>query len=94
MSGPKVVRIVTREEILAICEGHLRRLDQTVAQWIAHGRKNGEINEEEIAATRARQQHLSDLLKQDAFMDLQKKVPDEIAYLKADALRREQLAIE
>ena len=94
MSGPKVVRIVTREEILAICEGHLRRLDQAVAQWIAHGRKNGEIHEEEIAATRARQQHLSDLLKQDAFMDLQKKVPDEIAYLKADALRREQLAIE
>jgi hypothetical protein len=27
MSGPKVVRIVTHEEIVAICEGHLARLN-------------------------------------------------------------------
>lgn len=94
MSGPKVVRVVTREEILAICEGHLRRLGQTINQWIAQGKKTGEITDQEIDATLERQRHLVDLLKQDAFIDLQKKVPDEIAYLKSDLLRREQLAIE
>lgn len=94
MSGPKVVRVVTREEILAICEGHLRRLGQTINQWIAQGKKTGEITDQEIDATLERQRHLVDLLKQDAFIHLQKKVPDEIAYLKSDLLRREQLAIE
>ncbi|MGE8334829.1 hypothetical protein, partial [Pseudomonas laurylsulfatiphila] len=33
MSGPKVVRIVTREEILAICDGHLQRLELALARW-------------------------------------------------------------
>lgn len=94
MSGPKVVRIVTREEILAICEGHLRRLEQAINQWIAEGKRNDELSDQEIAATRERQRQLVELLKADAFMDLQKKVPDEIAFLRADAGRREQHAIE
>ena len=33
MSGPKVVRIVTREEILALCEGQLARVDAALADW-------------------------------------------------------------
>ena len=94
MSGPKVVRIVTRDEILAICKGHLRRLEQAVTQWIAQGKKSGEITDQEIDATLERQRRLVELLNQGAFMNLQKRVPDEIAYLRADALRREQLAIE
>jgi hypothetical protein len=94
MSGPKVVRIVTREEVIAICEGHLRQLEQAITQWIAQGTNCGEVTEQEIEATRARQRQLAELLKQDAFVELQKKVPDEMAYLKADALCREQLAIE
>lgn len=94
MSGPKVVRIVTREEIVAICEGHLRRLEQATNQWIAHGKRNGEITDQEIEATLKRQRYFVELLNQDAFVELQRKVPDEIAYLKTDMLRREQLAIE
>ncbi|ALK32317.1 hypothetical protein [Burkholderia plantarii] len=94
MSGPKVVRIVTREEIIAICEGHLQRLDQAIAMWIAEGRRTGMLSDEEIAATRARQKTLTALLAADAFMDLQKKVPDEIGFLKADLARRQQAAVE
>ncbi|WP_423396308.1 hypothetical protein [Burkholderia sp. LMG 21824] len=94
MSGPKVVRIVTREESIAICEGHLQRLDQAIATWIAEGEHIGKLSGEEIAATRARRDALGALIAADAFMDLQKKVPDEIAFLKADLARRQQAAIE
>ncbi|MBR8332233.1 hypothetical protein KDW69_11290 [Burkholderia ambifaria] len=94
MSGPKVVRIVTREEIVAICEGHLQRLDQAIATWIAEGRRTGKLSDEEIAATRARREVLAALIATDAFMDLQKKVPDEIAFLKADVARRQQAAVD
>ncbi|WP_232348075.1 hypothetical protein [Cupriavidus taiwanensis] len=54
----------------------------------------GELSDAEASATLERRRVLAELLKQDAFIDLQKRVPDEIAFLKADALRRERLAIE
>jgi hypothetical protein len=94
MSGPKVVRIVTREEIIAICEAHLHRLDQAIATWTASGRRIGELSAEEIAATCERRKALAALIATDAFMELQKKVPDEIAFLKADAARRHGVAVE
>ncbi len=94
MSGPKVVRIVTREEMIAICEGHLLRLDQAIASWIAEGHRLGVLADEERAATVARREALAALIATDAFMELQKKVPEEIAFLKADMSRRQQLAAE
>lgn len=94
MSGPKVVRIVTREEVLAICEAHLHRLDQAIAAWTASGQRIGELSTEEVAATHERRKALAALIAKDAFMELQKKVPDEIAFLKADVARRQRAAIE
>lgn len=94
MSGPKVVRIVTREEIVAICEGHLQRLDQAIATWTAEGRRTGQLSDEEISKTQARREVLGTLIAADAFMDLQKQVPDEIAFLKTDLARRQQAAID
>lgn len=94
MSGPKVVRIVTREEIMSICEGHLRRLDQTIATWVRDGQQIGELIDAEIASTLERRQALGKLLTRNAFDDLQKTVPDEIAFLNADLERRRQLAID
>jgi hypothetical protein len=84
MSGPKVVRIVTREEIIAICEGHLARLNAAVEEWLKVGRRNDLLTEVEIAATRARQAGLRRLLLEDRFTELQKAVPDEIHFLAAD----------
>lgn len=94
MSGPKVVRIVTREEIIAICEAHLRRLDQVIEQWMRDGTRSKELSDEEIVATVERRKVLGALLTQEAFLELQKKVPDEISFLSADLERRQQIAID
>lgn len=93
MSGPKVVRIVTREEIIAICEGHLRLLDQAVARWEAQAERLSQLTEQERAATRARQQRLRALLTDDQFPELQKAVPIEIEHLRRDQLAREERAV-
>ncbi|HYO64051.1 MAG TPA: hypothetical protein VER08_10505 [Pyrinomonadaceae bacterium] len=84
MSGPKVVRIVTREEIIALCEGHLARLHAAVEEWIKVGRRNKVLTDDEIAATRSRREALRNMLAQERFLDLQKAVPDEIAFLQGD----------
>jgi hypothetical protein len=84
MSGPKVVRIVTREEIIAICEGHLARLDVAADEWVSVGRRNGVLTDAEISATQSRREALRNLLVQGRYMDLQKAVPNEISFLQAD----------
>ncbi|POA55357.1 MULTISPECIES: hypothetical protein [unclassified Pseudomonas] len=93
MSGPKVVRIVTREEIIALCEGHLQRLEQAMARWEAQAARLGELNEEQRNATRARAERLRALLGQEQFARLQRAVPIEIEYLRRDQTEREERAV-
>ncbi|CCB66563.1 hypothetical protein [Hyphomicrobium sp. MC1] len=94
MSGPKVVRIVTREEILAICEQHLARLDAAIEGWTESGKRANGINEADIAAVHKRRDELRALLDANAFLDLQKAVPEEIKFLEEDAQARLAAAIE
>ena len=51
MSGPKVVRIVTREEIIATCKDILAQLEAEVRQWERVGRRNDLLSDHDIAAT-------------------------------------------
>ena len=93
MSGPKVVRIVTREEILAICEGHLQRLAQALARWQAQAERIGELGGADLAATHVRHERLCQLLRDDQFANLQKEVPAEIEFLDHDLAQREERAV-
>lgn len=93
MSGPKVVRIVTREEILAICEGHLQRLAQALARWQAQAERIGGLEGADLAATHARHERLRQLLHDDQFANLQKEVPAEIEFLDHDLAQREERAV-
>lgn len=94
MSGPKVVRIVTREEIIATCKGLLAGLNEVIQQWMTFCRANGVATEDEIAATLARWSALAKLMAKDRFEELQKAVPAEIDFLKADRQTRFERAAE
>lgn len=84
MSGPKVVRIVTREEILEICAGLLARVDAALAEWTRIGRRNDCIDDQALAAATARRAALAALIAADRFMHLQKQAPIEEAFLRDD----------
>ena len=88
MSGPKVVRIVTREEIVATCKDALTQLEAEICRWEKAGRRNSLLSDDDILATRRRQADLEAHLASDRFLDLQKQVPDEIAYLQANMVER------
>lgn len=88
MSGPKVVRIVTREEILEICYGQLARVDAALAEWIRVGERNECIDEEAVAHATKRRDALAALIASDRFMDLQKQAPMEEAFLREDMQAR------
>lgn len=84
MSGPKVVRIVTREEILEICRGHMARVDAALAEWTRIGRRNDCIDEEAVATAGRRRDALAALITGERFMDLQKQAANEEAFLRDD----------
>ena len=84
MSGPKVVRIVTRDEVIAICEGHLARLDAALDEWQRIGRRNDTHTDVDIAQAESRRDALRRLLACESFLELQKRVPLEIARLSSD----------
>ena len=95
MSGPKVIRIVTRDEIRAICRGHLVALNQATQEWTQFCQRNDVATGDEIAATRARQAALEELLVEDRLSELPKAVSAEIALLKSDKQTRvERAAVE
>lgn len=84
MSGPKVVRIVSREEILAICRGLLARVDAALAEWAgADG-----VSEADLEVARRRRKELSRLLEAGRFLDLQKQATREEAFLRSDRATR------
>ncbi|WFU04593.1 hypothetical protein QA648_27860 (plasmid) [Rhizobium sp. CB3171] len=94
MSGPKVVKIVTREELIDICRGHIAALKAAAGQWERVGKRNDAITDVDISAVQARIAAMEQLLAADKFADLQKRVPAEIAFLASDVEDRLQQAAD
>ncbi len=88
MSGPKVVRIVTREEVLEICRGHMARVDAALAEWTRVGLRNGSVDDEAVQTAGRRRDALAALIAADRFMDLQKQAATEESFLREDIQTR------
>lgn len=93
MSGPKVVRIVTREEVLATCSVLIRRLDGAITRWHQELERLGLADADDIQAVTRRRERIEALLASDRFVDLQKQASDEIAYLERDVEVKRQAAV-
>lgn len=94
MSGPKVVRIVTRSELVSICEGRLARLRAALKNWIRVGRRNETVTDEEVASAEARLDRLRRLLAADRFKQVQEEAAAEEAFLRQDQQDRLQRAAD
>src|SRR5437762_1314909 len=88
MSGPKVVRIVTREEMIAICERLLAQLDAAIKEWLRVGERNELIDSKDRASISVQRAELRRALARDEFSGFQKAVPKLIEWLHSDMQRR------
>ena len=93
MSGPKVFHVVTREELVARCEAHLRQLDAAIAEWTKACKRNGARDVQATEAVASRRDELRLMLKEDRFSELQQQVQVEISFLRADAQARIERAV-
>ena len=67
MSGPKIVRVVTREERIETCDRLLAQFDIAVRGLNADSARLGDAEGAELAASSARRDALLELIRQDAF---------------------------
>lgn len=93
MSGPKVVRVVTREELVAAGEALLRRLDAALAEWEKACAATG-ASADDRKACEDRRNSLERVLRNDKFSEFGIAVTAEIDFLEANASRRRERAAQ
>jgi hypothetical protein len=93
MSGPKVVRIVTREEVEAICRQHLAIVEDAAGELRRCAKRRDVLNDPLIEHLDARIQELRRLFEEDRLIELQKQAPSTVAFLKAETQRIQAEAI-
>jgi hypothetical protein len=81
MSGPKVVRVVTRDERIEICEGLLAQLDAAIRALTADAARLGDSEGVELARSSARREALAELVRKDNFDQAEVQVRQEIGFV-------------
>lgn len=93
MSGPKVVRVITREELVAAGESLLRRLDAALAEWERACTVVG-VSSADQKATKDRRNALEQLFRADQFAQFGQAAIAEIDFLDAEAGRHRERAAQ
>lgn len=93
MSGPKVVRVITREELVAAGESLLRRLDAALTQWERACSSVG-VSPADQKASKDRRNALEQMLRADRFAEFGQAAVAEIDFLDADAGHRRERAAQ
>jgi len=93
MSGPKVVRIVTKQEVMAICRGRIDAVQDAIAQWRKYASNHDALNSEEEKTVEKRLLSIVKMFEREQFLDVQKQCTAEIAALQAEMSRIRDEAI-
>lgn len=93
MSGPKVVRIVTKQEVMAICHGRIDAVQDAIAQWSKYASNHDALTAAEKKAVEQRLLSIIKMFEREQFLDVQKQCTAEIAALHADMSRIRDEAI-
>jgi hypothetical protein len=87
MSGPKVVRIVTREEVEAICRRYLAAVQAATDEFRRKAQRLGFLNEALEQSLVVRNQRFASMLAAGKYREIQKKAPEAVAFLASEGKR-------
>lgn len=93
MSGPKVVRVVTKQEVMSICRGRIDALQDAIEQWRKYAARHDALTEEEEKAVEKKLFAVIKMFEREQFLDVQKQCSVEIAALQSDMNRIRDEAI-
>ncbi len=92
MSGPKVVRVITRDEHIATCEGLLARLASALNNWERTAQRAG-LTEADIQTMRSRCDALRSALAADRFDEIRRVAPAETEIIQQEQERLHAAAV-
>ncbi len=92
MSGPKVVRIVTREEIEAICRRHISAVAFAAEELRRRAHRCGLLDETLEKAISSRLSGFESMFASERWMNIQKGAPEAASFMLAEADRLETFA--
>lgn len=94
MSGPKVVRVVTKQEVMSICRGRIDALQDAIEQWRKCASRHGALTAEEEKVVEKRLFAIMNMFEREQFRDVQDQCSIEIVSLQADMkhIREEAIA--
>lgn len=84
MSGPKIVRVVTRAEQIDRCVAQLARLDAAIGEWERIGDRNEILDETLTAEVKKRRAQLDALLRADKFAEVRTEADHLDAWLSTE----------
>jgi hypothetical protein len=93
MSGPKVVRVVTKQEIMANCQDRIEVVRDTIEQWRTFASKYDALHAEEEKTIEKKLHSIISLFEKEQFNDVPKQCSDQIIALRADMDRIREEAI-
>ena len=93
MSGPKVICIVTKDEIEAICRSHLARVDAAIDALVCTLKRYGKPTEEKRKELEQRRRLLQQSLVDERYLDVQKIAPSLVDFCHAEIESAKQKAI-
>lgn len=87
MSGPKVVRVVTREEQEAAARQQVLRVDAALQELQRCAQRHGVLDEALAARIDVRRERIAQLFREGRWAALQKEGPAEVGFLRAEQER-------
>jgi hypothetical protein len=93
MSGPKVVRVVTKQEVMSICRGRIDAFQDTIEHWRKCASRYDVLSAEEEQTVEKRLLAVKTMYEREQFVEVQKQCSVEIAFLQADMNRIQDEAI-
>ena len=93
MSGPKVVRVITKQEMMSICRGRIDALQDAIEQWHKCATRYDAFTAEEGNAVEKKLFAITKMFECEQFLDIQKQCSNEIAVLQSDMNRIQNEAI-
>jgi len=87
MSGPKVVRIVTKQEIMANCQDQIDVLRDVIAQWRNYAIKHDALTSHEEKAIDNRLRSILKMYEREQFNDMRANCSTTISIIRADMVR-------
>ncbi len=93
MSGPKVVRVITKQETMAICRGRIHALRDELNEWRKFAARHDALSRDEEKEIEDRFCSITQLFELEQFKAVQNQCTTEIAFLKQDTHRIREQAI-